>query len=314
MEQSTISDTKEKLEEIIIDVKNKSLISDCWENLYRTKYSGNKYAKNTKNFSKIIQGKKVERPNIYIIPRQRGGPSYKDVELEYDDVENIQFCPISKGFSMQDVSSFTLGPVVGHGLNVVNSAFSKCIAIKHIDGSGLFTTLNKKFWKKSKKGPVRSIINISNDKMNVDGIIVDKIDWLENNKKLWYENWRKWHGKIRFNENGNFKWCDDSETIIFCNCIDNPKENIYMNFISWKKTCYIKPAYELFEKNNRVIEFLKSLYYNEKISLGLVHPKAKSCYKEKAITPKFITDLYDSPYEMACMPYVVAGYLLGVKI
>ena len=89
---------------------------------------------------------------------------------------------------MQDVSSFTLGPVVGHGLNVVNSAFSKCIAIKHIDGSGLFTEVNKKFWKKNKKIPVRTIINISNDKMNVDGIIVDKIDWLENNKNLWYEN------------------------------------------------------------------------------------------------------------------------------
>ena len=87
-----------------------------------------------------------------------------------------------------------------------------------------------------------------------------------------------------------------------------------MSFINWKKTCYIKPSYELFEQNNRVIEFLKNTYHKEKISLGLVHPKAKSCYKEKALKPTFITDLYDSPYEMACMPYVVAGYLLGVKI
>jgi len=50
---------------------------------------------------------------------------------------------------------------------------------------GSFTELNKKFWKKR---PLRTIINISNDKMNVDGITVDKIDWLENNKHLWYEN------------------------------------------------------------------------------------------------------------------------------
>jgi hypothetical protein len=285
-----------------------------WEDLYKRKYCGNKYAKNTKNFSKIIYGKKVENPNIYIIPRERGGPSYKDVELEYDDPKNIQFCPISKGYSMQDVSSFTLGPVVGHGLNVVNSAFSKCIAIKHIDGSGLFTETNKKFWKKNRKEPIRNIINISDDKMKVDGIIVDKIDWLENNKNLWYENWRKWHDKIRLSENGNFNWCHDSETIIFCNCNDDPNENKYMKFVSWKKDCYIKPAYELFEKNNRVIEFLKLLYHKEKISIGLVHPKGKSCYAEKAITPEFIKGLYDSPYEMCCMPYVVAGYLLGVNI
>ena len=125
-----IIDEEAELEIINTKVINKSLDNNTtneeyWENLYNVKYNGNKYAKNTKNFSKIVYGKQVEKPNIYIIPRQRGGPSYKNVQLEYDNAEDIQFCPVSKGFSMQDVSSFTLGPVVGHGLNVVNCAFSK---------------------------------------------------------------------------------------------------------------------------------------------------------------------------------------------
>lgn len=285
-----------------------------WENLYDEKYMGNKYKKNTKNFSKKIYGKSCENPNIYIIPRERGGPSYKDVQLEYDIAENIQFCPISKGYSMQDVSSFTLGPVVNHGLNVVNCAFSKCIAIKHIDGSGTYSESNKKFWKKYRKGPIRKIINISNEQMLVDGVIVNKDDWLENNKNLWFEDWKKWHDAIRLNANGNFNWCDDSETIIFCNCIDNPGFNLYMNFVDWKKLSYIKPAYKLFGENNSVIQFLEFLYHEKKISIGLVHPKGRDKYKEKALTKEFIEHLYNSPYNMACMPYVVAGYLLGAQI
>lgn len=298
---------------VVVTKKEASLeIPNDWEKFYDEQYEGNKYKKNTKHFSKMIYGKSVETPNIYIIPRQRGGPSYKDVELEKDDVENIQFCPISKGFSMQDVSSFTLGPIVGHGLNVVNSAFSKTIAIKHIDGSGSYDGTHKKFWKKNRKGPARDIENISDVLMEVDGVIVEKEEWLEKNKKLWFDDWKKWHDAIRLNPNGNFRWCDDSEEIVFCNCIDKPGVNIYMDFVTWKKTCYIEPAYVLFEKNNQVIEFLKSLFFEKKISIGLVHPMGKKGKKEKAITKEFLRELFDSPNEMTCMPYVVAGYLLGV--
>ena len=41
---------------------------------------------------------------------------------------------------------------------------------------------------------------------------------------------------------------------------------------------------------------------------------AKLEEKEKAITPEYIRSLYDSDKIMTCMPYVVAGYLLGIEI
>lgn len=293
--------------------KDKNELWDCWENMYNMQYTGNKYKKNTKNFSMKIHGKSVDNPNIYIIPRQRGGPSYKDVLLEYDNAEEIQFCPISKGYSMQDVSSFTLGPVVNHGLNIVNSAFSKCIAIKHIDGSGIFSDKTKMFWKKYRKSPIRNIIDMDEYHMMVDGILENKKKWLEMNLHLWFDNWKNWHDAIRMSANGNFNWCSDSETIIYCNCVSGTNE--YMNFVNWKKSCYISPAYELFDRNdNRVIQFLKYLYHEKKISIGLVHPMGKLGNKENAITSDYIRELYDCPYDMTCMPYVVAGYLLGVCI
>ena len=287
-----------------------------WENLYNEKYVNNKYKKNSKNFNATIHGNPVEKPNIYIIPRERGGPSYKLVELEHDDVKNIQFCPISKGFSMQDVSSFTMGPIINHGLNLVNSAFSKCIAIKHIDGSGCFSMTNQKFWKKNRKGPQRKITCSSNEtSMCVDGVIVNKEEWLKTNQHLWFNDWKKWHDTIRFSANGHFNRCDDSTIIAYCNIIDNPDVPIYLDFISWKKTCYIAPAYELLnKKDNKVMVFLKHVFQEKKVSLGLVHPMGKCGEKERAITSEYITHLYNATDCMACMPYVVAGFLLGVSI
>jgi hypothetical protein len=235
------------------------------------------------------------------------------VTLEHDQAEHIQFCPISKGFSMQDVSSFTLGPVVGHSLNIVNNAFSKCIAIQHIDGSGTFTIENKKFWKKNRKGPVRDIINASSKSMIVDGEIVNKKVWLETHLDLWYDQWKLWHDAIRLSPHGSFQWTT-TEPILYCNCIDKPGKRVYMNFVEWKKSSYIAPAYKLFEQNNPVIEFLKQVYFEKKVSIGLVHPKGRDAYMEKALTPDLITRMYNDPDNMACMPYVVSGYLLQVPV
>lgn len=76
-----------------------------WENAYK-EIMNPKYQKNTRNFSRQIHGKKNEGrpPLIYLIPRVRGGSSYKETPLNGENPNNLQYCPISKGYSMQDVS------------------------------------------------------------------------------------------------------------------------------------------------------------------------------------------------------------------
>lgn len=132
--------------------------------------------------------------------------------------------------------------------------------------------------------------------MSVDGLVVNKKKWLEKNKVLVVRRIEK---IARFDQNvsfplGNFNW--------FNNCVDDPDNNIYMDFVTWKKTCYIIPSYKLFnKKDNKVINFLKLLYKKKKISIGLVHPKGKLDKKEKGTTSKYIKFLYDSPEITICM-------------
>ncbi|NDF60479.1 MAG: DUF4143 domain-containing protein [Crocinitomicaceae bacterium] len=184
-----------------------------WEDEYDAKMD-KKYKKNTRNFSTKITGKPTAQPNIYIIPRERGGPSYKDVKLQKDKAEDIQFCPVSKGYSMQDVSSFTLGPVVGEGLCVVNSAFSKQICIKHIEGGGKVNTNRKNLWQKSRK-PIQKIRLVSDRQMYVDGELVNIKTWLVRNRDLWFNEWNKWRKMVALYPIGNFHWGDDSEVVMY---------------------------------------------------------------------------------------------------
>ena len=250
-----------------------------WEDEYDAKMD-KKYKKNTRNFSTKITGKPTAQPNIYIIPRERGGPSYKDVKLQKDKAEDIQFCPVSKGYSMQDVSSFTLGPVVGEGLCVVNSAFSKQICIKHIEGGGKVNTNRKNLWQKSRK-PIQKIRLVSDRQMYVDGELVNIKTWLVRNRDLWFNEWNKWRKMVALYPIGNFHWGDDSEVVMYW------YQGKLIDFVTWKKECYIKPSFELFEKENKVIEFLKKVFQEKKISLGLVHPMGKSNKPEAPITKEY---------------------------
>ena len=276
-----------------------------WNDVYE-KRMDEKYKKNTRNFSRTIVGKSVYEPNLYIIPRQRGGPSYKQVNLEKDEAEDIQFCPISKGYSMQDVSSFTVGPIVGEGLCVVNVAFSKEVTINHIDGSGYFDPNSKTYWKNTKKNK-RHIEKIDANYISVEGKTYNTKKWLKTNKSLWFDEWNKQRKWIALHNVGNFHW-HNSNTIAYCH-----KDKI-IDFVTWKKECYVRPAYDMFQKdNNRVIIFLEYLFKEKKISLGLVHPKGRDGTKEIAITNEFIREIYDGP-TMCCMPFVVAGYLLDVNV
>ncbi len=220
---------------------------------------------------------------------------------------------------MQDVSSFTLGPVVGEGLCVVNAAFSKSICIFHIEGGGKVDLKRKRFWARSKK-PLRRInLYVSAEEttragqliLEIDDELHDAFEWLENNKDVWFEEFDKWRKCVALCSTGDFHWCnigtgDRGTTIGYY--VD---EEI-VDFVTWKKKAYIAPAYELIPKTP-VYTFLMEVWDRKKIPLGLVHPKARGD-AEEPITTKYIRDMYDSDEEMCCMPYVVAGFLLGVKI
>ena len=267
-----------------------------------------KYAKNTRNFNKKLQcgeWKGSDDPPIFLIPRQRGGPSYKKYKLIGANASDLHYALISKGFGMQDVSSFTLGPVVAEGLCIVNAAFSKLICVEHIEGGGRVDLSRKNFWRRVSK-PDRSIKVINNLQMMVDGSIVDIKSWLKTNENLWLDEWEKWRKSVALCSLGDFHWTDNSDTVSYRH------KGEYLNFVEWKKECYIRPAYELLP-TVPAYQFLEELRKARR-PLGLVHPKA---FEEESIAPitqKYIIDLFNSPDVMCCMPFVVAAKLLGVKI
>lgn len=278
-----------------------------WEAEYQ-RTMDRKYAKNTRNFRPVKVNPKRDYgpdPPIFLVPRERGGPSYKEAQLEGADVNDVVYCPISKGFPMQDVSSFTLGPVVGVGLCIVNAAFSKAICIHHIEGGGVVDLKRKIFWRSS-RNPKRRITNIGNGRMTVDGTEYVIEQWLRDNEREWLPEWEKWRRCLAMASIGNFHWTGDNE-----HPLTYRHQGRYLTFPQWKRECYIAPAYALIPQT-RVFAYLLSLR-EQRCPLGLVHPKAREGGKEKAITRDFIRDMYTSPYEMVCMPYVVAGLLLGVS-
>lgn len=156
---------------------------DLWERAYE-EIMDPKYKKSTRGWSRTIKAP-VKEPLIYLIPRQRG-PSYKDNTLvDHHDLpvgnNEIQYCPISKGYPMQDVSSFTLGPIVGSGLCLVNSAFSKGICVHHLEG-GRFDPSRKNYWNSPKNRKVRHVELLNKTEMLVDGLIVDRVGWLKDHQ------------------------------------------------------------------------------------------------------------------------------------
>ena len=287
--------------------------SKNWEIVYQMTMD-QKYKKNTRNFTTKISGKPYssingELPPIYLIPRERGGPSFKETNLKGVNPEDVQYCCISKGYPMQDLSSFTLGPIVGEGLCLVNAAFSKSICIMHIEGGGVFDLGRKNFWKPAKK-PLRNIIQINDNLISVDGKQYNIFEWLKNNEKEWLSQWELWRKSIALCSLGDFHWTrlsngDYSTTVAY-----RYKEK-YIDFLEWKKECYIKPSYELLP--TKAFQFLVDALNFHRVPLGLVHPMARND-EEKPITKEFLTDLFNDKYEMCCQPFVVAAKLLNINI
>lgn len=280
-----------------------------WEKMYHDIYD-TKYKKGSRNFSRTITGKKWDKgePPIYLIPRERGGESYKTNKLEGCNAEDIQYCAISKGYGMQDVSSFTLGPVVGEGLCIVNAAFSKSICIMHLEG-GNVDLKRKNFWKPKKE---RIIKLVSENDMLVDNKKYNIIEWMKNNENLWLNEWEKWRKTIALCSTGDFHWTrinneEYSPTLTY------RYKGQYIDFVRWKIECYIKPAYELIPKTT-VYEFLMKCWKEHKVPLGLVHPMARSNEVEKPITREFLINLIYDKEEMGCMPYILTAKLMDIRV
>ena len=181
--------------------------SQLWEAEYR-RVMNQKYAKGTRNFSTSLTGNSwtgAGQPPIFLVPRVRGGASYKSVQLQGVTSDDVAYCPISKGFSMQDVSSFTLGPIVGEGLCLVNSAFSKSICIMHIEGGGRLDLSRKNFWRRSRT-PQRIIQLVNDAHMSVDGQIFIIHEWLSANEHVWIDQWELWRKSIALSSMGDFHW------------------------------------------------------------------------------------------------------------
>ena len=292
-------------------IANPNLFDELDENKWELAYQqvmDTKYAKGSRNYSKKIQGNEwigQGQPPIYVIPRQRGGPSYKKQKLQGIDAEDLHYALISKGFPMQDLSSFTLGPIVGEGLCLVNAAFSKCICVEHIEGGGGLDLGKKNFWKRSNK-PERLIQVIDTEHMLVDNDRVNINQWLSTNQSLWFNEWDKWRKTVALCGLGDFHWIDNSE------CISFYHKGQFLDFVNWKIECYVRPSYQILSSNQAFI-FLQNVL-DSKRALGLVHPEGMSDEIIKPLTKEYIKELFYSKTEMSCQPYVVAGKLLGVEI
>lgn len=309
-EKTKVEPTKKqrKTKEILIgntDLLN-SNDSELWEKEY-LKIMDKKYAKNTREFKNIKLSKHcgLQFPPIYLIPRVRG-ESYKKVLIEGTTQGEILYLPISKGFSCQDVSSFSLGPIIGEGLCLVNAAFSKNIALFHLEG-GNFDPTKKNFWKSPRKPMIDIKIDYNRNLFVIDGKEYDIKTWLKANENSWFSEWEKWSQSVAMSSMGSFHWTKDSPVVGYYH------KNRYIDFVEWKKECYIRPSYQLLPYT-KVFQFMSNAWINNGCILGLVHPKAQNDHPEIPITYEYLRDLYDHPYEMVCQPYVIAGLLLNVEI
>ena len=276
-----------------------------WEQVY-TQVLNPKYQKNSRNYhlKPTPMVGKYPQNLIFLIPRQRAGPSYKSVKLENVNNDDVFFAPISKGYSMQDVSSFSLGPIVGAGLCLVNSAFSKSVAPMHLMG-GHCDLKRKNFWHLPRNVD-RSVEYINETHMKVDDQVVNTLEWLDTNSELWLDEWTKWSRSVALCSEGDFHWTDEM-------CVTFRHRDQYLKFVDWKKQCYIQPSYDLLP-HNRVYQLLHKVMHEFHQPLGLVHPKACCNEAQKPMTQEYLRQLFDDPDDMCCQPYVVAGKLLDVPV
>lgn len=209
---------------------------------------------------------------------------------------------------MQDVSSFTLAPVIGEGICVVNAAFSCSITAAHIEGGGRLDLTRKNFWRRAPASKRKHVITFDSGYVIIDGVHHDQqslVAWLRAHEGEWLSEWESWRSHVALCGTGSFHWTNGSDVIGYRH------QGQYLDFVEWKRDAYIRPAQELIAKTS-VYTFLRKVL-DSNIALALVHPMGFEG-EVAPLAPEEIRKLYDDPEVMACMPYVVAGMLLGVKI
>jgi hypothetical protein len=316
-EKTVVGDTT------LFDVRgSKEQLNTLWEAEYMRTLDP-KYRRDSKRYSRKLEGVESTRwwgddPPVYLVPRERGGPSYLAVPLEYEGerVDShsspgiVAYLPVSKGYPMNELSSFSLGPVVGEGLCVVNAAFSKAVCTFHVEGGGRFDLKAKGYWRRARK-PERDVqvVELSGTgktTVSVDGVRYDAREWLRRNESLWLAEWECWRRAVAMCSLGSFHWCLDHTPIAY------RAGGEYLGYVQWKLECYNKPAYDLLEVSP-AYQYIVRL--REKgWAVALVHPKAVTGQAEVPVTREYVRERYDSHFTHSCLPVVICGKLLGVPI
>ena len=187
------------------------------------------------------------------------------------------------------------------------------ICIHHLHG-GTVNLKRKCFWQTFKK-TTRDIKLIDDVMMSVDNVVVNIIEWLSTNEGLWFPEWNKWRKTVALCSRGDWHWSNGSPVVCYARETDTGCE--YMGFNKWKIECYVKPSYDMIEDTD-VFKFLSKILYEDKVSIGLVHPMVNQCKNRssplKPITKEYMVENFKSDKFMACQPYVVAAKLLGVDL
>ncbi len=211
------------------------------------------------NYSKKLMGKPTQKPTIHVVRRVRGGDSYKSVQLNDLDgntipVNDIFWVPSSKGYSFSDISPYVIGPIIGHGINILNAVWSKHVTVGHLNGK--FNLNSKNFWKKSSK--------------DVD---IDDIQEIFNSKK-WYIEWKKWSDHVALCGDPAFNWVDNMGLTIAY--VKNKDVNIntdsfYKNEKEFHRDTYEKWLSEAWD-NLESFKYLYRRFTQDKVHIALIHP------------------------------------------
>ncbi|MBL4898144.1 MAG: hypothetical protein JKX76_00720 [Colwellia sp.] len=280
-------------------------------------------------------------PEIYIVPRRRTF-SYKKFDFVDRDGNHIDrdmsengwsYIPGSKGFSFADMSTHVLGPIVSegtsHGINILNSSWSKLIKTTHLAGGEYNPKKKKDLWISK---PVRKVeYNESTDILIVDDVNYDPLEWINSNFDLWFPEWRKWSRAIALSGDASFKWLEKFDSVAWVHTGSlTPEQNFGSQNIcilpknDWWGQTYVKWMIEDFvgeqftgsslvlEGHNPTFDFVKQLRTIHNRTIVIVHPMVGDDHNlTKPVTRQYLLNRYKQGKLMNA-PFLQAWCLLNI--